>query len=338
MKAWEIPGPEGGIETLRLAERPDPAPGRGEIAVAITASALNFRDLATVEAPDGRIARYPLIPNSDGAGEVTAVGEGVEGLAPGARVTSTFFRGWSDGAISASIMAGALGGGGNDGVLAETVVLPASAVLPAPAHLSDAEAATLPCAALTAWHALVEKGAVMAGETVLVLGTGGVSIFALQFAIMHGARCIVTSSSDAKLERARELGAAETINYLTTPDWDRAVLDLTGGRGADHVIEVGGPGTLDRSASAVRVAGRISLIGILTGVAGQASPTPLMRKSVTLQGIYVGSRAMFERMNRAIAAHKMRPVIDRNFAFDKAPEAFACMKAAGHFGKLVIAR
>ncbi|MBT5415441.1 MAG: NAD(P)-dependent alcohol dehydrogenase [Rhodospirillaceae bacterium] len=338
MKAWEISGPEGGIGALHLAERPDPEPGPGEVAVAITASALNFRDLATVEAPDGRVARYPLIPNSDGAGEVVAVGEGVETLAPGIRVTSAFFKNWIDGAISAPIMAGALGGASNDGVLAETIVLPATAVVRAPAHLSDAEAATLPCAALTAWHALVEKGRVMAGETVLVLGTGGVSIFALQFAAMHGARCIVTSSSDAKLERARDLGAEGTINYRSTPDWDRAVLDLTGGAGADHVIEVGGPGTLERSANAVRIGGRISLIGILTGAAGQASPTTLMRKSVTLQGIYVGSRAMFERMNRAVETHQLKPVIDSSFAFDRAPEAFACMKAAGHFGKIVVER
>jgi NADPH:quinone reductase-like Zn-dependent oxidoreductase len=338
MKAWEISGPEGGVDALNLAERPDPEPGPGEVAIAITASALNFRDLATAEAPDGRVSRYPLIPNSDGAGEVVAVGEGVETLPRGTRVTSAFFTNWVDGAISTSIMASALGGGNNDGVLAETVVLPATAVMRTPGHLSDAEAATLPCAALTAWHALVEKGGVIAGETVLLLGTGGVSIFALQFAVMHGARCIVTSSSDAKLERARDLGAEGTINYRTTPDWDQAVLELTGGAGADHVIEVGGPGTLERSANAVRVGGRISLIGILTGAAGQASPTPLMRKSVTLQGIYVGSQAMFERMNRAVETHQLKPVIDRSFAFDRAPEAFACMKEAAHFGKIVVAR
>jgi len=203
-----------------------------------------------------------------------------------------------------------------------------------PPHLSFEEAATLPCAALTAWHALIEKGRLKAGETVLLIGTGGVSIFALQFAVLHGARAIVISSSDAKLERARSMGAWQTVNYRTTAEWQQAALDLTDGVGVDHVVEVGGAGTLERSIAATRVAGHVALIGVLTG--GQVNPTAIMRKSLRMHGIYVGSRAMFEAMNRAIGAAELRPIIDRSFGFDEARAAYHHMQAAGHFGKIVV--
>ena len=334
MKAYEIPGAEGGIDALVLAERPRPEPGPGQVRVRISASSLNYRDLATVETPKGRVPRFPLVPNSDGAGEVTALGPDVSEVVVGDRVAGCFFQDWQDGSIPPAAMQSALGGG-RDGVLAEEVVLAAHGLVPAPKGLSDAEASTLPCAALTAWHALIEKGGVKPGDTVLLLGTGGVSIFALQFAVMHGARAIITSSSDEKLARARELGAWQTVNYADNADWDQAVIELTGG-GVDQTIEVGGPGTLEKSVNATRVAGRVSLIGILSGAAGQVSPTSIMRKSIALQGIYVGSRAMFLRMNRAIEAHGLKPVIDQRFAFDQAPAAYHAMRAAGHFGKLVV--
>jgi NADPH:quinone reductase-like Zn-dependent oxidoreductase len=241
MRAYEIVSADG-IDALHLAERPSPAPGPGEVLVRVRASSLNYRDLLTVLDPESRAIPYPRIPNSDGAGEVVAVGPGVTRFAPGDRVAGTFFQRWGCGPITAEAMASALGGA-QDGVLAEEVVLAERGLVPIPAHLSFEEAATLPCAAVTAWHALIEKGGLRAGETVLLLGTGGVSIFALQLAALHGARPIVISSSDAKLERARGLGAWQTVNYRTTPDWDRAVLDLTDGVGVDHVVEVGGAGT-----------------------------------------------------------------------------------------------
>ncbi|HLT02080.1 MAG TPA: NAD(P)-dependent alcohol dehydrogenase [Geminicoccaceae bacterium] len=332
MRAYEIVGP-GGIDALRLAERASPQPGHGEVLVRMRASSLNYRDLMTVQDPESRGIPYPRIPNSDGAGEVLAVGPGVTRFAPGDRVASTFFQRWDDGPITADAMASALGGA-LDGVLAEEVVLAERGLVHVPAHLSFEEAATLPCAALTAWHALIEKGRLRAGETVLLLGTGGVSTFALQFAALHGARPIVISSSDAKLERARALGAWQTLNYRATPDWDRAVLDITDGEGVDQVVEVGGAGTLERSIAACRVAGHIALIGVLTG--GQINPTPIMRKSLTVHGIYVGSRAMFEAMNRAIAAAGLRPIIDRTFAFDDARAAYHHMQTAAHLGKIVV--
>jgi NADPH:quinone reductase-like Zn-dependent oxidoreductase len=332
MRAYEIVCADG-IDALKLAERPSPAPGPGEVLVRMRASALNYRDLMTVLDPESRAIPYPRVPNSDGAGEVLAIGPGVTRFAPGDRVAGTFFQRWQDGSITPDVMASALGGA-LDGVLAQEVVLAEGGLVHVPAHLSFEEAAALPCAALTAWHALIEKGRPKAGETVLLLGTGGVSIFGLQYALLHGARPIVISSSDGKLERARGLGAWQTLNYRTTPDWDRAVLDITDGQGVDHVVEVGGAGTLERSISACRISGHIALIGVLTG--GQINPTAIMRKSLTVHGIYVGSRGMFERMNRAIAATRLRPVIDRRFAFEEARAAYHHMQGGGHFGKIVI--
>lgn len=332
MRAWEIVSADG-VDALSLADRPTPEPGPGEVRVRIRASSINYRDLLTVESPAARNLPYPRVPNSDGAGEVTAVGPGVSRFKPGDRVASCFFQRWNDGGITPDAMASALGGA-LDGVLAEDAVLAEDGVVAIPAHLDYRQAATLPCAALTAWHALVEKGRVKAGETVLLIGTGGVSIFALQFAAMHGARAIVLSSSDAKRERAAALGAWRTLNYREVPEWQDAVLEMTGGAGVDHVVEVGGAGTLERSVLAARVGGHVALIGVLTG--GAVNPTAIMRKSLRVHGIYVGSRAMFEAMNRAIEAARLEPVIERAYGFDDARAAYRDMRAAGHFGKLVI--
>lgn len=333
MRAYEIISADG-IDALNLAERPTPAPRPGEVLVRIRASSLNYRDLATVLDPVSRGLPYPRIPNSDGAGEVVGVGAGVTGFAPGDRVAGTFFQNWRDGPITQRAMNSALGGA-LDGVLADHAVLSADGLVHLPPHLDFAEGSTLPCAALTAWHAIVEFGQVMAGQTVLLLGTGGVSIFALQFAAMHGARAIVTSKSDDKRAAAEKLGAWQTINYAETPDWESAVLEMTDGAGADLVVEVGGAGTLEKSVSAVKIGGKIGLIGVLTG--GTINPTAMMRKSIRLQGIYVGSRRMFEDMNRAIAARQLHPVIDRQFTFEDARTAFHHMQGAGHFGKIVVA-
>lgn len=333
MRAWEIAS-DNGIDGLKLAEKPTPEPGPGEVRVKIAANSINYRDLMTVEHAAARGLQLPFIPNSDGAGVVSAVGAGAP-YREGDRVTSCFFSDWDGGEIGPDTMNSALGGA-LPGVLAEEVVLPARGVIPTPAHLSDMEAATLPCAALTAWHALVMPRPVLAGETVLLLGTGGVSVFAQQFCRMMGVRTIVTSSSDAKLERMKQLGADGTINYRDNPDWDKAVLEMTGGQGVDRAVEVGGPGTFDRSVNATRVGGIIGLIGILTGAGGQVHPTNFMRKSITVRGIYVGSRAMFADMNRAIEHHGLKPVVDDDFAFEDAPEAYRAMRAAGHFGKLGI--
>ena len=299
----------------------------------VRVSSINYRDYLNLRDPVGRGISTGRTPNSDAAGEVVEVGSGVLRFEPGDRVMGTFFQRWIGGGISADAMASALGGA-LDGVLAEYVVLNENGLVAMPPHLTFQEASTLPCAALTAWHSLVEMGRLTAGETVLLLGTGGVSIMALQFAVMSGAKVIITSSSDEKLARAKAMGAWQTINYRTRPDWEKPVLDMTGGRGVDHVVEVGGAGTVERSVAAVRVGGTIAMIGVLTE--GTLNATALMRKSIRLQGIYVGSRSMFENMNKAIAAHEMRPVLDRIFPLEEARAAFHCMGEAGHFGKIVV--
>ena len=332
MKVWQIVG-DGGIDTLEMAERPSPEPGPGQVRVRVRANSINYRDLNTVRAPGRMGLAFPRIPNSDGAGDVAMVGAGVSGIAVGDRVAGCFFQNWAAGGISAAAMASAQGGP-IDGMLAEEVVLNAHGVVPIPAQLDHAEAATLPCAALTAWSGLTVKGNLKAGDTVLLLGTGGVSIFALQFCTLMGARAIVTSKSDDKLARARAMGAWQTINYADTPDWESAVKDMTGGVGVDHVVEVGGGGTLAQSIEAVRIGGHIAMIGVLTQ--GAVNPMPILRKSIRLNGIYVGSRAMFLDMSAAIEAGGLKPVIDRRFAFADAPDAYRCMEAAGHFGKIVI--
>jgi NADPH:quinone reductase-like Zn-dependent oxidoreductase len=333
MKLYQLQNNQG-LDSLTPIERPDPQPGYGQVVVRVRATALNYRDLIIDKGQNPAIS-FPVIPMSDGAGEVVAIGEGVTRVKVGDRVAGTFFQDWQAGEITSQIMKSALGGE-LDGMLAEYVVLNQNGVVILLDHLSYEEGATLPCAAVTAWHGLVSKGNLKAGDTVLILGTGGVSVFALQFAKLHGARTIVTSSSDAKLEQAKALGADELINYKTHPDWEAEVYRLTNKVGVDRVVEVGGAGTLEKSIEAVRYGGRISLIGVLTGFGGEINPWLLLGKSIALQGIYVGSREMFEAMNRAIAQAQLKPAIDRAFPFTEARAAYDYLQSGSHFGKVVI--
>jgi len=334
MRAFEIHG-SFGLENLRQVERPDPEPGFGQIALRMKSASLNYRDLLMVRGHYNPRQPLPLIPCSDGAGEVVAVGDGVSRLSVGDRVATVFSQTWHAGQPTAARLQGTVGGP-IDGTLCEMMVLDAEGVVHVPDHLSDAEAATLPCAAVTAWSALVETGSVGAADTVLVQGTGGVSLFALQIARILGARVIVTSSSDAKLERARAMGAWQTINYVDDPDWGKTARRLTGGRGVDLVVEVGGAGTLEQSFKAARVGGTVSVIGVLSGTASEINIIPILMQRLRLQGILVGSRDGFENMNRAFEAHKVQPVIDRIFEFSESPDAFAYMASGQHFGKICI--
>jgi NADPH:quinone reductase-like Zn-dependent oxidoreductase len=323
-----------GLENLRISEAPDPAPGPGQAVVRMRACSLNFRDLLVARGSYGRAVKAPLVPLSDGAGEVTAVGAGVTRVKPGDRVCGIFFQRWIEGEIDDGKANSAMGGA-IDGVLSEKVCLSAEGLVHAPSHLSFEEAATLPCAAVTAWNALVRSGRLRPGESVLVQGSGGVSVFALQFAKMAGARVIATSSSDVKLERLKGLGAETGVNYKATPDWDKPARGFTDGVGVDHVVEVGGAGTLPLSMKAVRRAGHIALIGVLTG-GGDVDPRTILVKSIRVEGIYVGSREMFEEMNRAIESSGMRPVIDRVFDLEQTNEAMRYMESGSHFGKVCI--
>lgn len=333
MKAWQITtqtGPDG----LRLNEIPDPEPAPGEVLVRVRANSLNYRDLMVADGRYGR-AEVPLVPLSDGAGEIVAVGDGVTRWKVGDRVAGTFFAGWPDGAFRREMIATARGGA-LPGMLAEYVALAESGVVAIPPHMSFEEAATLPCAALTAWQALVTRGHVSADQTVLVLGTGGVSMFALQIAKMHGARVIVTSSSDEKLARATEIGADDAINYRTTPEWDKEVYGMTGKAGADHVIEVGGTDTFPKSLRAVAIGGTVSVIGGVSGFGSETSLRDILAKMSLIRGIFVGSRAMFEAMNRALARNEIKPIVDRVFPFSDAPAAYRHQESGAHFGKVVI--
>lgn len=334
MKAYEIRN-DAGKGALALVDRATPVLGHGEILIRVRAASLNYRDLLTVRGGIGPSVKPGLIPLSDGAGDVAEVGPGVSRVRVGDRVIGIFTPLWISGKPRAG-MAESLGGGMTDGMLREFAVLHESAVVPVPEHLSYEEAATLPCAAVTAWNALVPVGHVAAGETVVVQGTGGVSIFGLQFARLSGARVIATTGSESKVDRLKQLGASEVINYNTTPDWDRRVLELTGGEGADHILDVGGAGTLSRALQAVRAGGYITVIGLLTGMGGQINPLGILFKAANVVGIRVGSREMFEDMNRAISANAMRPVIDRVFQFDEAPAALEYLASGKHFGKVCI--
>jgi NADPH:quinone reductase-like Zn-dependent oxidoreductase len=334
MKCFELQGPDG-LEGLRLVERPVPIAGPGQVLVRIKAATLNYRDLLTIKGGYGSRQKFPLIPVSDGAGIVEALGPDVREFAPGDRVVGSFFETWIGGEPSAAKMHGALGGA-VDGVLTEYRVFPAQALVRTPDHLTHVEAAALPCAGLTAWSAVVKLGGVKAGQTVLTQGTGGVSIFALQFAKMCGARVVATSSSDAKLERLRSLGADATINYRTAPDWGKRARELTG-QGVDLVVEVGGVGTLNESIRAIRIGGTIAFIGVLAGPPPAELRLPLMvMQQQRLQGVTVGSVEDLQAMCAAIGVNGMRPVVDKVFAFERVTEAFAHMTSGTHFGKVAI--
>ena len=335
MRAYVVPRGGRTIDQLRRVERPDPEPGPGEVAVRVRAASINSRDQAVVNGTyfGGPVSR-DLIPLSDGAGEVTHVGPGVTRVQPGDRVAGVFAQvppGGPPFATRAPL------GSPLDGMLAERVVLYEDGVVPIPAGLSYEQAACLPCAAVTAWHALMRAGrAIRPGDSVLVLGTGGVSMFALQFARAAGARVVATSSSDEKLARALAHGAADGINYVRTPAWDEEVLKRTGGRGVDCVVEVGGAGTLTRSFTTLTDGGKVVLIGVLTGRGGEINPYILMRKHGSLHGIFVGDRQMFEEMNRAIELHGITPIIDRVFPFEEAVDAFRYQASGQFVGKVVI--
>lgn len=324
-----------GLAHLALVERPTPEPGPGQVRVDVKAASINFRDLMMVRGLYNPRQPLPLIPGSDGAGVVSAVGEGVTRVRVGERVAGIFAQRWLAGPAPADVQGSTLGGP-LDGMLAEQVVLDAEGVVPIPDGLDFEQAASLPCAAVTAWHAVVEHGRPVPGSRVLLQGTGGVSLFALAFARAAGAEVILTSSSDEKLARARELGAAHTINYRQQPAWGKAVAELTGGQGVDHVVEVGGADTLGQSLQAVAPGGRISVIGVLSGVKTELELTRVLMRGVQLQGIFVGSRAMFEAMNRAIVLHRIRPVIDRVFPLAETRAALERMAAGAHFGKIVL--
>lgn len=325
----------GSPDSLKLDELPTPVPGPGRVLVRVRATSLNYRDLLVVKGLYSRNLPLPMIPLSDGAGEVVEVGAGVTRVKPGDRVAAAFMQTWQAGGITETATRSALGGA-IDGMLAESVVLHEDGLVRIPDHLTFEEAATLPCAGVTAWHALFAEEPLTPASTVLIQGTGGVSLFALQFAKLAGARVIATSSSDEKLERVLALGASDGINYKSTPDWEKRVLELTGGVGVDHVVEVGGAGTLGKSLRAVRHGGHISLIGVLSGGSGDVPLFGALMKNVRIQGIYVGSRTMFEDMTRATAQHKLRPVVDRIFNFTEAPDALRHLESGSHFGKVVI--
>jgi len=333
MKVYEVR--QFGIENLVLVERPEPQPSANEVVVKFHAVSLNYRDLMFVKGVYNQKARLPAVPFSDGSGEVVALGTDVKKWKVGDRVCPIFTQTWLEGSLSIEKRRTTLGAGDLDGVLREYGTFDENGLIEVPGHLSFEEAATLPCAAVTAWNALVVSGKLKAGDTVLTLGTGGVSIFALQFAKMHGARVIVTSSSDQKLAKAKDLGADEIINYKKILDWDKEVLRLTNRIGVDHVVEVGGAGTLSKSLNSVRIGGHVAMIGVLAG-AGEFDPRSVLMKAVRMQGILIGSRRMFEEMNNAIEGNRLKPVIDRTFAFKEASEALRHMESGSHFGKIVI--
>jgi NADPH:quinone reductase-like Zn-dependent oxidoreductase len=336
MKLYQLDLTQRGIQALAMTEGPTPHVGPGQVLISMRAFSLNFRELLIanglypVNVPSSK-----LIPVCDGAGEVVQIGTGVTKFAKGDRVVTSYFQGWSDGPLTYPAMATSLGGG-VDGVLAEHAALPEHGVVKIPDGLSFEEAATLPCAGVTAWHALVESGNLRSGQSVLVLGTGGVSIVGLQIARAKGARVIVTSSDDAKLSKAKALGADGLVNYKTTPDWDAKVLELTGGAGVDHVLETGGAGTLPKSLQSVAIHGQVNVIGVLTGLTNNVDFLPLLVKTARIQGILVGSRGMLERLIDFVAKNRVKPVIDKVFAFDQAVDAYRYLESARHFGKVVI--
>lgn len=334
MKAYQITGTDG-LPSLQIMSLPDPTPGAGEVLVRIRAVCLNYRDYMNVMGIRGVTGPIPRVPCSDGAGEVVAVGEGVSVWKPGDRVVVPFMPTWLEDGFTQQHASQALGGA-VDGLLRELAVIPAESLLPIPGYLSIEEAATLPCAAVTAWDALHTRGGLKAGETVLVLGTGGVSVFALQFAKLAGAVVLATTSSDDKAMQLLALGADAVHNYKKDSAWDQWAIQQTGGLGVDKVIEIGGPETLNLSLKATRFGGHIALIGVLTGTSGDVQTVQILRKGIRLDGIYVGSKEMFAEMLAAMEKAELRPVIDSTFEFERAAEAFQRIESGKHFGKIVI--
>ena len=335
MKVFQVDG-GWSRENVRLGTRPDPHPGPGQVRLSMRAAALNYRDLMVPQRGYGaRMKDLPLIMLGDGVGVVDAVGDGVAGVRAGDRLCPLLFQSWLSGEPTERRLSDSLGVE-RDGTMAEYMVLDATGVAAAPPHLTDEEAATLPIAGVTAWRALVTEGRLKPGDTVLVQGTGGVSLFALQFAKLLGAFVIATSSSDEKLERARGLGADAVINYRTTPGWGRRAREITDGAGVDHIVEVGGQGTLPESLRAIRVGGTISMIGVLAGGTMDARLGPVVTRHVRLQGVTVGSRDDFEAMARAIGQSGLRPVVDRVFAFEELHEALDYLASGQHFGKVCV--
>ena len=333
MRAWQITDTFS-IDGLKLNTYPDPEPGPGQVAIRVKAVSLNFRDLLVVKGLYTRKLPLPLTICSDAAGVVESVGAGVTRVKPGERVCGIFMPRWLAGPCTDAAARSALGAF-EQGMLADLVVMSEDSVVRTPAHLRDAEAAALPCAAVTAWNALIHQGALKAGETVLVQGTGGVSIFALQLAKAAGAQVVATTSSDAKAERLRAMGASVVVNYSQNPEWDDAVRKAAGS--VDQVIEIGGAGTFNRSLKVVRMGGYVALIGNRATPSGEApNLTTALMKGLRIQGIFVGSREMFEAMNRAIALHAIQPVVDRTFAFEDAPTALSYFESGAHFGKVVV--
>lgn len=326
---------EFGIEQLTFDELPVAQPGPEQVRVAMRAVSLNYRDYMVVTGNYNPKLARPMVICSDGAGEVVAIGTGVSQFKVGDRVAGSFFQNWADGRLTREAGKSALGGS-IDGVLTAARLFHQQGLVHLPEHLSYEEGATLPCAAVTAWQALVPTAHIKSGDAVLLLGTGGVSIFGLQFAKLHGARAIITSGSDEKLARAKALGADEVINYRKTTEWDKEVLNLTGGAGVDAVLETGGAGTLAKSLHSTRPGGQVAIIGVLTGVSEPLNILPILQGVLRVQGIYVGSTATFKDMNRAIAANRLKPVIDRTFPFEQTRDALRYMGSAQHFGKIVI--
>ncbi|MDQ0062543.1 zinc-dependent alcohol dehydrogenase family protein [Paenibacillus harenae] len=335
MKAYVIQGGFG-LDHIVEVDRAIPSPARNEVLIRMKAVSLNSRDLGVIDGYYNPNLNTPLIPVSDGVGEIVALGEEATKFQLGERVSGIFTQSWKTGEATQENWVSTLGSP-LDGLLAEYVVLPEEGLVRVPEHLTDAEAATLPCAGVTAWHAIVEEGKVKAGDTVVVQGTGGVSLFALQFAKLQGARVIVTSSSDEKLEQAKALGGDFGINYKQKMDWDQAVLDYTEGHGADHIVDLGGGATLNRSLSALKVGGQISIVGILTGASVEGLDIiPAIIRKARLQAINVGSRTMFENMNAAVSHHRLHPVVDRVFPFSQALQALQYMASGSYFGKICI--
>jgi NADPH:quinone reductase-like Zn-dependent oxidoreductase len=332
MKAYEIQ--QFGIENLTIVERETPTPTETRVLVKFHANSLNYRDLMMVKGWYNPRLKMPLVPFSDGAGEVVSIGESVTKFKIGDRVCPIFMQNWIDGEIDSTKSRGALGGD-VDGCLREFGAFDENGLVNIPQHLSYEEAATLPCAAVTAWNALVVSGKVKRDDFVLLQGTGGVSIFALQFAKLSGAKVIITSSSDEKLERAKSLGADFTINYKEREDWDKVVMEITEKRGVDHVVEVGGAGTIQRSVNAVKMGGHIAVIGVLANK-GEFNPATILMKAIKMQGIFVGSRQMFESMNNCISANNLKPVVDKIFGFEDVTAALKTMESGSHFGKIAV--